>query len=123
MARRNQKINVGKHVTLELAPARDLMRTVHVRRDAVFSRATQNLKNTARQEVPVDEGDLLASIDSGLTRKGELYLASGGPGARHAHLIEYGTVRQRPNQFMRRTIRKERRVVEKDLATELGKPL
>lgn len=123
MARTRQKIQMGKHVTLEQVAPRELLQAVERRRTAVFSRASPRLAATARQEVPVRTGALMASISSGVSRAGNLYLASGGPGARHAHLVEYGTVHTEPNPFMRRTIAKERKAIERELAAEVGKPL
>lgn len=130
MAKTRQKIQLGKHVTAEQVSPRELLQAVERRREAVFARASPRLAATARQEVPVRTGALLASISSGVSRAGNLYLASGGPGARHAHLVEYGTHPSEkhpfgtaPNPFMRRTIAKERRAIERELAAELGKPL
>ena len=80
------------------------------------------LRTTAVREVPVDEGDLRRSI--GTTVDGEklsLALTSGGPGAKHAHLVEYGTVHSRANPFMRRTIRKNRPGVLVRIKAALGK--
>lgn len=123
MAKTRQKIQLGKHVTVEQVPPRELLQAVDRRRTAVFSRSAPRLAATARQEVPMRTGALMASISSGVSRKGDLYLASGGPGARHAHLVEYGTVKTEANPFMRRTVARERRLVERELASELGKPL
>jgi HK97 gp10 family phage protein len=89
------------------------------------------LKATALAEVPVHPrphhghlpGHLRATVNAGVSRKGNLYLISGGPGARHAHLVEHGTEKMDANPFMGRTIRKVGRSVGRDLKKELGRPL
>jgi len=56
----------------------------------------------SREAVPVDEGKLLRSIGYQIDRReqtGKLY--SGGKGAKHANLIEYGTYRTAPQSYMR----------------------
>jgi len=88
--------------------------------EALRERAPE-IEARAKIEVPVDEGDLQKTVRVDIDeRKGELYLKSGGPGARHAHLIEYGTIKMEANPYTRRTISKTRRkttsVVKKHLS-------
>ena len=70
---------------------------------------------TARSEVPVVTGALRNSIR--VRRVGERYrgrripgaaanLFVGGPGARHAHLVELGTIRAAANPFLQRSLDK-----------------
>lgn len=81
------------------------------------------IESRAKTEVPVDEGDLQKSIEVEVDEyKGELYLKSGGPGARHSHLIEYGTVKMEANPFMRRTISKTRRKTTQVVKKYLSAP-
>lgn len=80
------------------------------------------LKTTAISEVPKKTHALERSIDTTVDAdKLSLALTSGGPGAKHAHLVEYGTVHSRPNPFMRRSIRKERPGVLTRIKTALGR--
>lgn len=123
MAKLRQKIRLGKYVTIEQAPVKDILEAVDRRKEAVFARASPRLAATARQEVPVHTGALMSTIGSGVSRKGDLYLVSGGTAAPHAHLVEYGTVHMEANPFMRRTAARERRALGRELADELGKPL
>lgn len=130
MAKNTKRIIIGKHVTIDEPVTSELISAVAKRRMTAFAVAAPRLKERARVEVPVYQGDdpratpgaLMASIDAGLSEKRQaIYLASGGPGAKHAHLVEYGTVKMAPNPFMRRSIGKERKALLGDLKRELGK--
>lgn len=88
---------------------------------AALRERAPEIEARAKTEVPVDEGDLQKSVRVEIDeRKGELYLKSGGPGARHAHLVEYGTVKMEANPFMRRTISKTRRTTTKVVKKHLS---
>lgn len=129
MGKNTKRITIGKHVMIDEPVTSAVISAVEKRRMAAFAVASPRLKERARAEVPVYQGRdpraipgaLMASIESGLSKKGMLYLAAGGAGARHAHLVEYGTVKMPPNPFMRRSINKERRELLEDLKRELGK--
>lgn len=130
MGRNTKRIVIGRHVTIEEPITQAVISAVEKRRMAAFAVASPRLRERARAEAPVYQGDdpratpgaLMASVESGLSEKRKaIYLAAGGPGARHAHLVEYGTVKMRANPFMRRSIAKERKALLEDLKRELGK--
>jgi HK97 gp10 family phage protein len=74
--------------------------------------AADTLEGRAKQEVPVRTGTLRSSIHTEVEeRRKELELVSGGKGARHAHLVEFGTVHMPPDPFMRRSVDRERLTV------------
>jgi HK97 gp10 family phage protein len=61
---------------------------------AALRAGANEFKEDARQQVPVDEGDLRRSIRvSTRAKKGTVYayLKAGGRKAPHAHLVEFGT--------------------------------
>ncbi len=69
---------------------------------------TEKAEEYARQRVPVDSGALQASIKSdvqGLTGA----IKAGGRGARHAMLVEYGTVHMKGRSFLRYAVNKVKR--------------
>lgn len=69
---------------------------------------TDKAADYARDRVPVDTGSLKSSITYdvwGLTGA----IKAGGRGARHAMLIEYGTVHMKARSFLRYAIRKVKR--------------
>ncbi len=80
------------------------------------------LKSTALTEVPVKTGKLKRSISTLVDAdKLTLALTSGGAEARHAHLVEFGTVHAHANPFMRRSIRKNRPGTLVKIKAALGK--
>lgn len=129
MGRNTKRIVIGRHMQIEETPTKAVISAVQRRREAAFAREAPQLAAVARREVPVymgtdpraTPGALMATIESGLTKTGNLFLASGGAGARHAHLVEYGTVNMPANPFMRRSIGQEREEILKQLKEELGK--
>lgn len=71
-----------------------------------ISEGIDMMRDDAKEKVHVRRGDLRDSIRSALIRdKKELqgYTFAGGPGARHAHLVEGGTVHSRAYPFVRPT--------------------
>jgi HK97 gp10 family phage protein len=129
MANLTKRIVIGRNVEIQENPTKEIISAVRRRREAAFAREAPELAAVARVEVPVYKGDdpratpgaLMASIESGLTKTGNLFLASGGAGARHAHLVEYGTVTMKANPFNRRAITKTRGRLLKTLKEELGR--
>lgn len=71
----------------------------------VIQPMTDNAIAYAKQRVPVDSGELKNSIH-GDVRGLVGMVKAGGPGAKHAHLIEYGTRYMRARSFMRYAARK-----------------
>jgi len=97
-------------------------RNIHKNLVAALEASAPSLRATGRAEVPVDEGDLQRSVDTVVNYANlSLGLTAGGVGAKHAHLVEFGTVHSKPDPFMRRTIRKERPSVLARVKTALGK--
>ena len=89
---------------------------------AALTESAAPLKATAIREVPVDEGDLQRSIDTAVDAdKLSLALTAGGPGAKHAFLVEFGPAHAKPNPFMRRAIKKNRPPVLAKIKTALGR--
>ena len=78
------------------------------------------VEQVGKREVPKDTGNLerhtRTEVDE---RELTIYLKSGGPGARHGHLIEYGTIHMMPNPYMRRTGKIVRQPVNRFLAEKL----
>lgn len=73
---------------------------------------TKQAYEYARQRVPEDTGALKESIKwdvRGIVGA----VKSGGKGARHAHLVEYGTQFMRARSFMRYGVRKAKRELRK----------
>lgn len=74
--------------------------------------AASYVDQVAQQEIPVDQGTLKAHTRVEVDDQAlEIDLKSGGKGARHAHLVEYGTVKTPPNPYMRRTKAKTKQPV------------
>lgn len=70
---------------------------------AIGSFGRQVLLPRSQQLVPVDEGKLKASGRFSLKDKDHTgRLIYGGFGARHAHLVEFGTIHTKEQSFMRR---------------------
>lgn len=78
----------------------------------VIEPMTENAIRYARERVPVDSGALQASIH-GDVRGLVGMVKAGGQGARHAHLIEYGTRYMRARSFMRYAARKAAREIRR----------
>lgn len=83
------------------------------------SRST--IEQTLNAETPYREGKLRASntvyVDP---MKHDLVIATGGPGARHANLVIYGTRHHpQPNDYLQRTARKSRGLVDANLKRSL----
>lgn len=73
---------------------------------------TEQAEQYARERVPVDTGALKDSITSdvrGLVGA----VKAGGKGARHAHLVEYGTRYMRARSFLRYGARKATREIRR----------
>lgn len=129
MGRNTSRINIGKLVTIEGVVTKAIIDAVNKRKEAAFLRTSPEWLAVARREVPVYSGDdpranpgaLMASIVSGITRDGNMFLAAGGAGAKHAHLVEYGTVNMPANPFMRRSKGIILKGLKKTLMEELGK--
>ena len=69
----------------------------------------------SKAAVPVDEGDLLRSIDYRIERQSGA-LRAGGPGARHANLVEYGTHKMAPQSFLRAPVERLKRTIQAVMA-------
>jgi HK97 gp10 family phage protein len=99
---------------------RETSRIVRGRIIAGLHAAAPFVEHIAKREVPKDTGNLeqhtRVEVDE---RNLELDLKSGGPGARHAHLIEYGTIHMEPNPYMRRSGQIVRQPVNRFLAEKL----
>jgi len=101
----------------------EVLRRIDKRFVTALRERAPEIKSRAKIEVPIDEGDLQKSIEVEVDEgRGELYLKSGGPGARHAHLVEFGTVKTEANPFMRRTISKTRRKTTQIVKKHLSAP-
>ena len=89
---------------------------------AALTESARPLRVTAFQEAPRDKGALVRSIETSVNAERlSLALIAGGPGAKHAHLVEFGTVHAKPNPFMRRSIKKNRPPVLAKIKTALGR--
>jgi HK97 gp10 family phage protein len=78
------------------------------------------VEQVAKQEVPVATGNLKSHTRTEVDeRELELDLKSGGPGARHAHLVQWGTIHMAPDPYMTRTAQKVRQPVNRFLAEKL----
>lgn len=111
---------------------------VAINEKTIFRRAGKIVKDTMRQETPVDTGGLKESIDFLNFRKDKRALYVGArynssinqdgernkPIGRHAHLVEFGFIdrsgkRVEGNPFVKRTHDKTKDVVLKNLEKEL----
>jgi len=82
---------------------------VRTRLLAGLEEAAPELEFTAKAETPVKTGALQSTVHTKFNEKvGALFLVAGGKGARHAHLVEYGTRFAAANPFMKRAISKEK---------------
>ncbi len=89
---------------------------------AALEASANPLRTTAVREVPKKTHALERSIKTNVdAAELSLALTSGGRDAKHAHLVEYGTVHSRPNPYMRRTIRIERPAVQVRIQAALGR--
>jgi hypothetical protein len=100
--------------------SREASRIIRGRLVAGLHAAAPFVEQVAKREVPKDTGNLErhthAEVDE---RELEINLRSGGPGARHAHLVEYGTIHMMPNPYMSRTGLMVRQPVNRFLAEKL----
>jgi hypothetical protein len=113
---------------------------IAINEKTIFRRAGKVVKDTMKQETPVDSGGLKESIDFLNFRKDKRALYVGArynssinqdgernkPIGRHAHLVEFGFIdrsgkRVDGNPFVKRTHEKTKDVVLKNLEKELIK--
>ncbi|WP_273690256.1 HK97-gp10 family putative phage morphogenesis protein [Ketogulonicigenium vulgare] len=103
---------------------------------SAMRKAAKPVIESAKSNVAVDSGALRDSIGIGSTlnksqrrqakaskEKGAVtqYLGSGGKGARHSHLVEFGTVDQPARPFLRPAWDSGKDQYLKDLSTEMQK--
>lgn len=102
-------------------------RTEEVKKD-IGKRLNEGLKaniptvgQTLDAETPYLEGKLRASNTVFVDPiKHDLVIATGGPGARHANLVLFGTRHHpQPNDYLQRTARKSRGTVEANVKRSL----
>jgi HK97 gp10 family phage protein len=99
---------------------KEAKRIIRGRLVAGLHAAAPFVEHVAKREVPKDTGNLARHTHAEVDEKElTIYLKSGGPGARHAHLVEYGTIRMEPDPYMRRTGQKVRQPVNRFLAEKL----
>lgn len=111
-----------------------------IKEKTIFRKAGKVVKDTMKQEVPVDTGRLRDSIDFLNFRKDKESLYVGArynssvdengqttkPTGRHAHLVEFGFIdksgkRVEGNPFVKRTYNKTKDVVKANLIKEIDR--
>ena len=90
--------------------SRGLLADVRRKTASGLEEAGKILLPASKSAVPVDTGGLLRSIDyhvEGQTGQ----LRAGGPGARHANLVEFGTYKMPPRSFLRAPAERLKRTI------------
>ena len=99
---------------------REASQVIRGRLVAGLHAAAPFVEQVGKREVPKYTGNLEQHTRTEVDERNlELDLKSGGPGARHAHLVEYGTIHMQPNPYMRRTGQIVRQPVNRILAEKL----